>query len=300
MEKLALPLLFLLLGAGLKRIRFVPERTSGWLSWFVIYISLPAITLLYIHQLKLSPDIIIPAGTAWVVYLAAAVLFIIAARFFNWSKATTGALILCCGLGNTSFVGFPVVEALYGKEALKIAVLVDQPGSFLVLSTLGIITAGYFAGQQVNFTGLIKKIILFPAFPVFIISLALAMLEVRLPDSANRLLGLLGMTITPFALTSIGMQLAISRKDLQPLPLSLGLGFKLIMAPALIYALFSLFSKTEGTLPAVSILESAMGPMISSSIVAIQYNLNPRLVSQIAGIGIPLSFITLLAWYTLI
>jgi predicted permease len=38
-----------------------------------------------------------------------------------------GCLILTAGLGNTSF-GFPIIEALYGEEGLKTAILVDQPG----------------------------------------------------------------------------------------------------------------------------------------------------------------------------
>jgi predicted permease len=53
----------------------------------------------------------------------------------------TGCLILTAGLGNTSFLGFPIIEALYGQEGMKTAILVDQPGTFVVLSTLGIIVA---------------------------------------------------------------------------------------------------------------------------------------------------------------
>ncbi|MEZ4786733.1 MAG: hypothetical protein R2790_02345 [Flavobacterium haoranii] len=35
------------------------------------------------------------------------------------SKKLTGCLIVVAGLGNTSFVGFPVIEALFGKKGIE-------------------------------------------------------------------------------------------------------------------------------------------------------------------------------------
>jgi hypothetical protein len=44
----------------------------------------------------------------------------------------TGCLILTAGLGIHHFLVFPI-EALYGQEGMKTAILVDQPGTFVVL-----------------------------------------------------------------------------------------------------------------------------------------------------------------------
>ncbi len=41
---------------------------------------------------------------------------------------------MCAGFGNTSFVGIPLIQAMYGEEGLKTVMLVDQPG-FVALST---------------------------------------------------------------------------------------------------------------------------------------------------------------------
>jgi hypothetical protein len=46
----------------------------------------------------------------------------------------------------------------------------------------------------------------------------------------------------------------------------------------------------------VTLFESAMGPHIGGSIVAVQHNLNLPLVSLMVGIGITLSFFTLPVW----
>jgi predicted permease len=57
-------------------------------------------------------------------------------------------LILTAGLGNTSFLGFPIIEALYGQEGMKTAILVDQPGTFVVLSTLELSATMYSKGAK--------------------------------------------------------------------------------------------------------------------------------------------------------
>jgi hypothetical protein len=52
-----------------------------------------------------------------------------------------------------------------------------------------------------------------------------------------------------------------------------------------------------GLIVEVSILESAMAPMITGTIVASQYGLKPKLASMMVGIGIPVSFLTIAIWY---
>ena len=47
-------------------------------------------------------------------------------------------------------------------------------------------------------------------------------------------------------------------------------------------------------------MEAAMAPMITGSILAIMYGLNPKLATQMVGIGVPLSFLTLYGWYHLL
>ena len=58
-------------------------------------------------------------------------------RLFSRSRST---LELASGYSNTSFIGFPLISALYGEGLLSIAIICDQT-MFLALSTLGIIAA---------------------------------------------------------------------------------------------------------------------------------------------------------------
>jgi hypothetical protein len=90
--------------------------------------------------------------------------FVVAFYCFAFERNTvglklTGCLILTAGLGihHSCFS----IEALYGQEGMKTAILVDQPGTFVVLSTLGIIVATmYPKGSQIAFRFL-KKLFFF-------------------------------------------------------------------------------------------------------------------------------------------
>ena len=47
----------------------------------------------------------------------------------------------------------------------------------------------------------------------------------------------------------------------------------------------------------ISFLESAMAPMITAVIIAIDHQLSPKVSNLMIGIGIPLSIVTLAIWY---
>jgi predicted permease len=53
----------------------------------------------------------------------------------------------------------------------------------------------------------------------------------------------------------------------------------------------------SGLLFKVTVLQAAMAPMITAAIIAQEYELNSDLANLMVGIGIPLSFLTILMWY---
>jgi malate permease and related proteins len=78
------------------------------------------------------------------------------------------------------------------------------------------------------------------------------------------------------------------------------LAFKLALAPLLILILFAGIFAAEGPVMRVTVSEAAMAPMIGASIVAMDHELDPPLVTLMIGVGIPLSFLTLPAWWYLL
>jgi len=82
--------------------------------------------------------------------------------------------------------------------------------------------------------------------------------------------------------------------------LALGLGFKLILAPLVVYLLYVQLLGAHGLNMQVTLFEAAMPPMITAAIVASEHDLDPPLANLMVAVGLILSFITLSTWWTLL
>jgi len=129
---------------------------------------------------------------------------------------------------------------------------------------------------------------------------ALALIPLPYPPWLDELLKRLGATLVPLALVSVGFQLRLSQMHGRVPQLALGLAFKLVIGPALVLLMYAGVIGARGTVIQVTVFEAAMGPMIGAAIVAMDHDLDPALVTLMVGIGIPLSFVTLPAWWWLL
>lgn len=294
MATFALIFFFLAIGLLARRFNFLPPNAARVLTHLVVMVSLPALTLEHLHELRAVS--FYPVAMAWILFVIGALVFTVVGRSQGWSRHTIGALILCAALGNTSFVGFPLIEALYGREALRVAILTDQPGSFLVLSTLGILAAALCAGRSITAGGVARRILLFPPFMGMV--LALSTRRFAYPEQLRVVLHYLGMTLAPAALISVGLQLHLDARFLRKYraQLSIGLIYKLVLGPALIATLYVFGLGQHGEPTQVTITEAAMAPMITGAIIATDYGLEPQLASLLVGLGIPLSLVTIPLW----
>ncbi|ADD68571.1 Auxin Efflux Carrier [Denitrovibrio acetiphilus DSM 12809] len=298
MDNLILLIICFVVGFISRKFKTMPEETPLVLNSFLINLSLPAISFMFMHEMHFNTKLLFPVLMPWICFIAAYIFFKILQKICGFSQATTGCLILTVGLGNTSFVGLPMITAFYGAEYIGIGVLCDQPGSFLVLSTLGVIVATTHSSGSISFASLLKKVISFP--PLQAVALGLIFRTVPLPEWSINVMKGFGATITPLAMVSVGYQLKFALSDRLLSKLATGLLFKLFLAPALIYFIYVVVLNASGIEMQVTIFEAAMGPMITAGIIAMQYNLDKNLATMLMGVGIPASLLSLVLWYYLL
>jgi predicted permease len=295
MSNIVLLFLCLAIGIALRKSGRAPDNSHAALNTFIIYVSLPALTLLQLHGVRWQPSLLYAVAMPWILFLMAVPFFWVAARSLNFTPQTCGGLILCGGLANTSFVGLPIIEAFYGTTGMPTGILIDQLGTYLVLSTLGITIAALYSSGMTSAGEVIKRIATFPPFIALLTAIALSPLE--FPTWLTDVLRRLGDTLVPLALVSVGLQLRLDQIQNAKAPLAIGLAFKLVVGPLLIALLYVKLLHAAGNVAKVTLFESAMGPQIGASIVAIQHGLNPPLITLLVGIGIALSFFTLPLWW---
>lgn len=305
MENFALVLVYLLIGTLLRRLRGFPAETGPVLNQYVLYVALPALVLQKMPLLEFSSQLWIPAALPWLLLAITAGAVLLAARLGQLDRQITGALLVVLPLGNTAFLGYPMVEAFYGDTGLPFAIIYDQAGSFLALVTYAAILAAWFsptAGSRPSASQILRRILQFPAFLAMLLSLALK--GSSYPPFMELLLDSLAATLVPVVMIAVGFQLRLKLDSGQTAPLVLALGFKLLLMPALALGLLWLVQPKPlligPLLTQVVVLQAAMPPMITAGTLAIGAALAPRFVAALVGLGLLGSFVTLPLWYWLL
>ena len=290
MESLVVLITCLALGVTVARIGQPPPALAPGLNWWVLNIALPALVLSIVPRLTLSVDLWYPVAAMWAVFLGGWGFFTLLGRALRWPARRIGALTLVSGLGNTAFIGYPLIEALRGPAALPVAAIADQAGVFLALAVGGTFVAAFYAHGRVTPAMLARKVLLFPAFLALVAGLLIGRLG-GLPPLAESVAARIGSTLVPLALFSVGLQLRIRLPGALWPAVAAGLCWKLVLAPAMTWAFALLFDIAPG-IASITVLQAAMAPMITAAILAQQHDLEPELSGVTLGLGILLSFLT--------
>jgi hypothetical protein len=293
--------LFLYLGIFLqKKPNFPKEEVSKWVNFYLFNFVLPALAFLYIPNIKPGWNLLLPISAAWFTFLGSWIVFGTLGKLLKWDAATTGCLVVVSGLANTSFLGFPVIEGLLGKESLPIALLIDQGGSFLLVSSVAIIVASLYSDQESDLRKIPLKILSFPPFLFLLVTLAMSFLGWKTPEPIISLASIIAKTMVPVSIFAIGIRFSIDFESLRSHHFWLAMSYRLIFAPGLVWAIYRNFPSMDELTLQATVLESGMAPMITGSLVAIKYGLRPKLAALLSGLGIPISIVTVIIWYHLI
>ena len=285
------------MGVLFRRLKVFPEQTAHVLNMFALYVSLPAVILLKIPELTLSAENIVAAIVPWSMLLLSAILVLAFARFRQWSRETTGVLLLVVPIGNTSFMGVPMVRAFFGETGIPHLILYDQLGTMLIFASYGAVILSLYSGERSNVPAIIKRALLFPPTTALLIGLALR--NWSYPQVVVNTLEDLGGALTALVMTAIGFQIKLRLQRTTLEPLGVGLAIKLMIAP--LVALVACRLLGLNSLAAdVSIFEAGMPSMVTACALAAAAGIGVELAVAMAGFGILLAFASLPLLYILI
>jgi predicted permease len=285
------------LGLGAQRLKRLPKDGYKVLNAWVINVSLPALVLKAVHAVDLRAELFIGAACLWLVFVLAAGAGVLA-MWRRWESPTVaGAIALSAGLGNTAFVGLPMLDTLGGPEAVQVGTMVDQLGTFGVLSVLAVPFAISVGGGQLAPRAVAGRVLTFAPFVALV--LALSMRSLTFPAPLEGLLGRLESMMSPLALASVGWQLKLSALKGQGRRITLGLGYKLLVAPALVFGLLWLGHRHFGLVERVTVAQAAMPPMVTSAVLAADNQLDAPLASGLIAMGLFVSVVSVPIWWFL-
>ncbi len=257
-QKIAPFFLVMLAGAVLARARILDEDHVTGLSRYVYWLGFPA---LLIHSLGAGqpPSAAVTLGLFGyaVGALCPFLLALGVARVAGWGAPVRAALPMCAGLGNTGFLGLPIVVSLLGAAALGWAgslVAID----WVLLASVSGMVLNRAAG--VAWPVALRRGLFTPIVAGAVIGVAQMLTGWRWPAPVESAMSMVSASATATGLVALGAVLAARRAVDQPReaasPVWFAVAAKLLVGPACVAVAVTL-SGAPAAFRAAAILMSA-------------------------------------------
>ncbi|KZX11667.1 AEC family transporter [Methanobrevibacter curvatus] len=270
-------LIMILAGYILKKIKVLSFKDAYSLNNLVIYLLMPCMIFnsLYHADMNVFPKLaIMPIIGLICGGLTGLILFVIL-TIIKFPKVKKWSVLITVILGNTAFLGFPVILGIYGQTALINAIFYDM-ASLISFLSLSVILMFIFEGK---FKEVIKKVLSFPVLWAVILGICLNVFNLPIGEIANNVIVYFGLATIPLIMLVLGLSLDFNelKENIKiSVPISL---FKLFVTPAICCVVISLIG-LNGLDYTVAIVEASMPAGMLNLILAIKYKLEYRLTTD--------------------
>lgn len=200
-------ILLLLMGLGyfLIKIRFVDDVFNKQLSKLIINVSMPALILASVSNSKSEGDtssVLLMLGIALLSFLVTPLLaWLVTPR--KWVlQENKNIFIYMLTFSNVAFMGFPVMESIFGLESIFYTAILNLAFNLFNFS-LGI---SLMSGQGLSSFN--PKKLINPGIVASILAMVIYFASISLPVPIVKTFSMLGSTTSPLAMLVIGMSLA--------------------------------------------------------------------------------------------
>lgn len=296
----AIVLGLMVVGRLLAHLGIAGDRVADALNHAAIAVFFPAVILQHAPGLHLEPSLLLVPVIAWAVIAAGVVVGVVLHRR-GLGIGPAVAVALGLGFGNTAFLGYTLVPALVGDDAaaaLPIAVVSDQLGSFIGVSTVGLFGVSLAGGgARPTLTVMLRRILVFPPFIALIVGVTV--MPASPPDVVAIPLLWLGKALLPAMAVALGLRLRFRVPHADRGPLLLVVVGKLVAMPALALLLAALLG-VEGTARQVVVLQAGMPIMVTIGALLTFAGVAVELAAAMVALSTVASLLTLPAWAALL
>jgi predicted permease len=287
----------LLVGRLLAALGLVGERGANRLNHVAIAALFPAVILRQAPGLELDPALLLVPAIAWVLVGAG---FVVGAvlRHGGLDVATATTVALGVSFGNTAFLGYTLVPALLGDDALPVAVVSDQLGSFIPLSPGGLLAISVAGGgPRPGPLAMLRRVILFPPFIALVVGITV--MPEHPPPWLDAGLRLLGHALLPTMAVALGVRLRWRIPPTVRRPLAAVAVGKLVAAPAIALGLATLAGLPPPVRDVV-VLQAGMPVMVTVAALLTFAGVAVELATAMVAVTTLASLLTLPAWAALL
>ncbi|WP_270299223.1 AEC family transporter [Eggerthella sinensis] len=278
-----------------KKLHLMDEDFDKKLSKLILSTALPAMILASVLTAEYLPpaaDILwamLVSCLSYVVLIAVGFVVTAALRIPHGRRGVYRFILV---FGNTGFLGFPVINTIFGSQALILATIFNLTFNCLVF-TVGV----WFLAQDNEYGVKVKmnvRAFLSPCIIACLAALVLTFAGVHNVPVVGDALDALGSFTTPAAMLIIGSSLAnvpVGQLVGGPRLMAAAL-FRLLLTPALIWFVFHFFV-TDPVLLGVLVVISAMPVATNGTMLSYQYGGDIKTIAQGTFITTVCSLVTI-------
>lgn len=285
--------LLIVIGAFVKRLKVVTDDVIREVGSLVLNVTLPAF-LITSMNMEFSPSVLKSSAIFIVISLSVYVFGIFMVKPATWLLKVDGKamdvyeyIIL---FSNFGYMGYPVIDLIYGSQGVFYAAIYNLPFSFLVWTHGVHVLKRHTDSAGVNS----KKFHINASLVAIVTGFILFLLSVELPAPIFDALTLVGSMTTPLSMMFIGFILADS--DFKQLTMDWKVYafsiLRLLIMPICVYLVLKTLD-FEGLLLGVPVVISAMPAAANSAVIAAQYGSDYQLASRAIFISTLLSIATI-------
>lgn len=267
--KIGILAVIILVGFLAAKTGYIDAKVKDSLSKLIVRIVLPCLIISSISSKELGGGLAKELGLAFLMsFFCIAVLYavgVLSAKIFKIPEGTVKVHRLLSCLGNVTFVGYPVITAMYGEEGFFYAI------AYWLTNDLFLCTVGVFmlqGGKPQSKREILKKIIN-PLTVSFTAAVLMLCFGIKLPALLNDAVSGIGSLTVSLSMIFIGMVLSgvDVTKIMKKWWIFVIAPFKMIIMPIFFIYIFRAFGIKELILGAI-VLESAMPTQTVLSILA--------------------------------
>lgn len=264
------------------------------LSKMSLYILSPFLAFKTFYSHQLTSAYAYYAFYVLILCIGLIVLVYLWSKICHYRNQDNCALILASCFMNNGNYGTPVILVFFGSAGFDIAVILMVLQQF-VMSTLGT----YFAAKGSNDVEgisqrtVLKKVLRMPIVHGALLGLIFQILQIPLSKEILLAVGMIGDSSIPVIMLILGMQLAtLHIKQIELPKISFALILRLIVSP-LWAVLLVYFMPLDLMAKKILIVLAAMPTAANTTLMSVQFNTKPQLVSSATFFSTVLSLITL-------
>ncbi|MFG1344563.1 AEC family transporter [Xanthobacter autotrophicus DSM 431] len=274
----------------------LPESGLAWLSFFIIYVALPALFYRIVAQTPFH-ELANPRFILAVVVSTATTAMVALAIGLWFRKGNIGEAAIAITVGayaNVGYMGPGLTLAALGQAAATPAALIFACDSVFFFTLVPLLMAMRGRGESLGHTFVLiaKRVFTHPFNIATLLGVLAAAFEFREPDALAKMLDFLKNAAAPCALFTLGVTVAL--RPLTRVPMELGplLVLKLLVHPAVALASLSLFGPFSPVWAQTLLLMAALPPALNAFVLARQYHVFVEEASTAVLLGTLFSVVT--------